>query len=600
MTKLVLTILLSVIIFGGWCQPPSFIDSLKNEISRNNITEIVRVNLILKLAYYTEEPIQKLAYAEEALQLCNQHNIEKYKALAYNYIGYAQNKLGNRLDGIDALIMSAQLNHEAGSLRDEATALISIGAIFMFDKDLLNAISYQKQGLKIFTQIKDTTFIAVTQLNIGETYRMFGMLDSAEYYYEVALANIEDLKNKKEKSVIDEFTIKGNLGMVHLNQNKIEQAKQEITEALDFFMDRNDAYRASIYQSELGKIYIIEGHFNEGEQLIMESLEMVEKSQLKDQIRDFNQQLATFYEDQEHYSKALKHYKLYKLYDDSLTNIENVRRLEQQQSKFQLAKKDEEITALNKINRLQRMLGILILAVSMVVIIFIFVLINSNRKIKAFNQQIIVQKQIVEQRESEKALLLRELNHRVKNNLQMVASLLSLHSRQLKGHPAAEALMAGKYRVEALTLIHQKLYRDDIDTKIDIKDYIEELTQNLVMNFDQDFELELFLIPFVMKIDKAIPLGLIINELVTNSLKYGKKEGEKPILKISIQEKSEFITLTIQDNGNGLPENFDFKQTQSFGLKLVHSLINQLAGKIDWTSDNGTCWRITLNTLKIT
>ena len=181
----------------------------------------------------------------------------------------------------------------------------------------------------------------------------------------------------------------------------------------------------------------------------------------------------------------------------------------------------------------------------------------------------------------------------------MVTSLLSLHARQLKGHPAAEALMAGKYRVEALTLIHQKLYRDDIDTKIDIKDYIEELSQNLVMNFGQQFHLELKLNSLIMKIDKAIPLGLIINELVTNSLKYGAIENAFPVLAIGINNEEQHVNITIEDNGRGLPDNFDFRKSDSFGLKLVHSLVKQLGGAIDCKSDKGTHWTLTLDKLKI-
>lgn len=181
----------------------------------------------------------------------------------------------------------------------------------------------------------------------------------------------------------------------------------------------------------------------------------------------------------------------------------------------------------------------------------------------------------------------------------MVASLLSLHARQLKDHPAAEALMAGKYRVEALTLIHQKLYRDDIDTMIDVKNYIEELTSNLVMHFGKDFKLELFLSPFVMKIDKAIPLGLIINELVTNSLKYGGLDNPTPLLQISILSKAENMVIGIKDNGMGLPADFDISQSKSFGLKLVQSLVRQLGGKLTWTTEGGTQWQLVLNKEKI-
>jgi two-component system, sensor histidine kinase PdtaS len=159
--------------------------------------------------------------------------------------------------------------------------------------------------------------------------------------------------------------------------------------------------------------------------------------------------------------------------------------------------------------------------------------------------------------------------------------------------------MAGRYRVEALTLIHQKLYRDDIDTRIDIKDYVEDLTKNLVLNFGPEFTLDLKLESFVMKIDKAIPLGLIINELITNSLKYGGQNNNSPTLEIVIKNNANTVELTIADNGQGLPAGFDLAQSKSFGLKLVNSLIKQLSGKLDYCAENGTCWKLELIKEKI-
>ena len=228
------------------------------------------------------------------------------------------------------------------------------------------------------------------------------------------------------------------------------------------------------------------------------------------------------------------------------------------------------------------------------------VLFRAYRNIKTSHIIISQQKQLVEQREVEKALLLKELNHRVKNNLQMVSSLLNLHARQLKDHPAADALMAGRYRVEALTLIHQKLYRDDVDTKIDIQNYIEDLSKNLVLNFGPEFTLDLKLVPLVLKIDKAIPLGLVMNELITNSLKYGGNENVAPELKIQIDNDSQDIVLiTVADNGKGLPPDFDLMKSKSFGLKLVNSLVKQLSGEISYRAVNGTCWTLKLSINKL-
>jgi two-component system, sensor histidine kinase PdtaS len=438
-------------------------------------------------------------------------------------------------------------------------------------------------------------------LNLGELIpECPGVADSALFYFQDALGLISQCKNGDRKIIDDcRFTIIGNMGIVHLQMGQLELAELELTEAKQFFKQTGDFYRKTVYRSELGKLYLLLGDTIKGTSLINESLETAITANLKEQIRDFSLQLSTLYEERGQIYPAFNLYKQYKLYDDSLKNVETIRLMEQQQSHFELTKKEEEIEVLNKINKLQRRLAFILSASIFMFIVLAAVLFIANRRIKSVNTELTQQKMLVEQREKEKALLLRELNHRVKNNLQMVSSLLNLHSRQLKDHPAAEALMAGRYRVEALTLIHQKLYRDDVDTKIDLKDYIEELSKNLVMNFGPDFILDLKLNPLVMKVDKAIPLGLIINELLTNSLKYGGKNNSNPRLSIGILIDNNDAIITIADNGQGLPADFDLAKSTSFGLKLVNSLVRQLGGSIACHSENGTSWALTLNKEKI-
>jgi two-component system, sensor histidine kinase PdtaS len=606
MRKLFFIGILIFLTTGGLAQQASgLIDSLKLELdslSRIGNHEKKITSTLLKLCYHQiANPIESYQYGQLALEKARANHFREYEAYANLYLAACENLLGNNLKSIDLAIQSAQLFHELNKPNEESYALIRIGNIFSSEGDIINALNYFKKAIKIFEGINDRVNIGAIQTNIGEAFRKLGQPDSALYYYNLSLNNIRAESNpgKQANLAVNEATTLGNIGMVYLEMGEYTLARDYITKADEYFTINADPYRKSVYQSELGKLAILEGNIEQGEAMINQSLLMAQSAQLKEQIRDFSLELSKFYEQQKLPFKALAFYKQYKYYDDSLKNIENVRRLEQQQSQFQLSRKDEEITTLNKINKLQRFLSLLLLAGTLIVVIFTFLAIRTNLKIRKFNKEITLQKQLVEEREKEKALLLKELNHRVKNNLQMVASLLNLHSRQLKGHPAAEALMAGKYRVEALTLIHQKLYRDDVDTKIDLKDYIEELAKNLVMNFNQDFRLELQLESFTMKIDKAIPLGLILNELITNSLKYGKPDQQEPMLSIAIHKKTEEVELTIEDNGKGLPENFDFKGAESFGLKLVHSLIRQLGGTITWSSKQGTKWILTLSIAKI-
>lgn len=606
MRKLII-LLIFVLNFGYLVTQASEItDSLLIKLEQvravgDNQKEEARLLLHLTYYYSYSNSNKAIQYGNECLELSRKLGNKNTEAQALSYIAAAEKELGNNVEAIEKYVEAANIFHELGNTHYVGHSYSSISKTYGNIGDKKNALFYYKKAHKILTALSDTLYTAAATGNMGEYHRLYGNIDSAIFYFTTANQQLETIKDGKKLESAKHYreTHIGNLGMIYLEKGDFQKAKAYLQEATAYFMLQGDTYRASVYQSELGKIAIQEGDEQEGLTLINISLEMAQNENLKEQIRDFNELLSSVYEEQQDYPKALFHYQQYKTYDDSIKNVENVRKMEQLQSDFQLSRKDEEISNLNKVNRLQRNIGILLMLGVIFVMVMVYFLYNANRRIKAYNQEITLQKELIEKREAEKALLLRELNHRVKNNLQMVASLLSLHARQLKGHPAADALMAGKYRVEALTLIHQKLYRDDVDTLIDIKDYIDELVKNLVMNFGPAFRLELALIPFIIKIDKAIPLGLILNELITNSLKYGQQENENPLLSLAIIQKEDDIVIRIQDNGKGLPEDFDFRNATSFGLKLVHSLIGQLKGTISWKSDNGTCWTITLNSLNL-
>lgn len=589
-------------ISGGFAQPSGLIDSLMCEINSQKLDEKEKTKLLLNICYQNfQDPNTALVFGKQALELAKEGGYKEFEAYANSYIGENEKFLGNRISSIKYFVESARIFRELGKYNLEANILISIAGLFIDERDFGNAINYYNQGLNIFQSCQDTFYVASTLINIGEAYRIFNNSDSAVYYYNQGIESMRSIKDETlfPKILKNEATVNGNLGMIYLQMGDVNKAKQNLLKAIKYFSSNFEALRTSVYQCEMGKLLIYEGKIDEGEDLIKKSLHIAKVAKLKEQIRDISFELSSFYENRNLPEKALFYHKQYKVYDDSLKNVENVRKMEKLQSQFHLNQKEEEIAVLNKINRLQRGLGYAMMGGAFILIIFFFVLFQSNRKIKLQNKKISEQNLIVEQREQEKALLLKELNHRVKNNLQMVASLLNLHSRQLKDHPAAEALMEGKYRVEALTLIHQKLYRDDVDTKINIKDYIEELVQNLVLNFGQKFKLSLNLESFAMKIDKAIPLGLIINELLTNSLKYGHENNDSPLLHVGVKKVHKKLIIIIKDNGSGLPSDFDIKMTESFGLKLVHSLVKQLGGVIEWKAENGTQWKLALDTLKI-
>jgi PAS domain S-box-containing protein len=200
----------------------------------------------------------------------------------------------------------------------------------------------------------------------------------------------------------------------------------------------------------------------------------------------------------------------------------------------------------------------------------------------------------------EKETLLKEIHHRVKNNLQIISSLLRLQSRQIRDRQALQLFTESQNRVQAMALIHEKLYRSSNLAKIDFEEYIKTLVEELFRGYDARKRS----ITFNANVDRvslaialAIPCGLIINELVTNCLKYAFGEAVGGQISISLQERvrDQFI-LTISDNGVGLPEDLNFRNTNSLGLQLVCRLTKQLEGTIELDRSQGTKFKIVFAT----
>ncbi len=192
----------------------------------------------------------------------------------------------------------------------------------------------------------------------------------------------------------------------------------------------------------------------------------------------------------------------------------------------------------------------------------------------------------------EKELLLREIHHRVKNNMQVISSLLSLQSDFIKNEEDRLLLKDSQNRIKSMALVHEKLYRSEDLDKIDFEGYIknlaDELFRSYVINPDK-IKLKLEVAGVYLKINNAIPCGLIINELVSNSLKYAFEDREEGEIKIKLRKVNNMIELFISDNGIGMPEDVDFRDTESLGLQLVTSLVeHQLQGEINLDNKNGT------------
>ncbi len=198
----------------------------------------------------------------------------------------------------------------------------------------------------------------------------------------------------------------------------------------------------------------------------------------------------------------------------------------------------------------------------------------------------------------EKSMLLKEIHHRVKNNLQIIASLLNLQSRYIRDEQTLAAIRESQNRVKAMALVHEKLYRAEDISHISLEDYVKFLANGLFQFYDaksRGIRFQLDIQAVSVDINTAIPLGLIINELISNSLKYAFPEGRKGTVSVTVRQEGLNLTVIYADDGIGIPAELDWKNTQSLGLRLVNTLVDQMDGTVELDRAGGTRFTMLLH-----
>ncbi|MEO8111077.1 MAG: sensor histidine kinase [Ginsengibacter sp.] len=236
----------------------------------------------------------------------------------------------------------------------------------------------------------------------------------------------------------------------------------------------------------------------------------------------------------------------------------------------------------------------LLLSGTMVLIalaVIIFVLYRKQR-----SKNLLIQKQ-----SDDLQMLMREIHHRVKNNLQVISSLLDLQSLTIKDRQASEAIKESRNRVYSMALIHQNLYKEENVIGIEMNDYINKLVQSLFQSYnsgENKIVLNTDIDPLLLDVDMVIPIGLVLNELISNSLKYAFNNTTSGTLHIGLKKYEDEMLLTVKDNGAGFPKGMNVFQSSSFGFKLVKAFAQKLKAKLEVYNDNGACILLHIKKIK--
>jgi two-component system, sensor histidine kinase PdtaS len=319
-----------------------------------------------------------------------------------------------------------------------------------------------------------------------------------------------------------------------------------------------------------------------------------------------------------------KYYNLYLNLRNQLYSQHSLTELAEMRVKYETDKMDQQISMLKKEREIQELLLkqrslMLFISVLMGLLILLIVVLiyrryrtkqkanlllteqkeqleTRNSELKIKNELISNQKTEIEKQIKEKEVLLRELHHRVKNNLQIIYSMLNIQTRQLNDPEAVAALRSSINRIWAMALIHHKLYLDKKLTQIKIDDYISDLASNIQDTFietNSNVNVIINVDELSLEADIAIPLGLIVNEMMINAMKHAFVNIDDPQLEISLKKNgADTLTLIVADNGIGLPKHFTLSGYGSFGMELINLLSQQLQGSLEVLNRRGTCFKL--------
>jgi two-component system, sensor histidine kinase PdtaS len=378
-----------------------------------------------------------------------------------------------------------------------------------------------------------------------------------------------------------------------------QKAEREYLRAITFALSiRPSLYRLKIYLP-LGALYVKMGQYSKALRYLGELVADSNKADftLKDK-RDV--QLLLFRADSARgdFVSAIRHYQLHKLLNDSIINDKRDRQEEQLKSRYEAEKKDNAINLLRENEKLAavrlhqtRFVKDIFIVGAIILLVLLGLLYNryllklrSNRLLQDQRDEINQAYARLEQLLNEKEWLVKEIHHRTKNNLQMIMSLIDVQSFHLEDKHAIIAFHNLSHRMRAIALIHQRLYQAEGVTLVNMKSYIpelvsyfnEEMQEEHGSNGNSSIRFELFIDDIQLDVSQSVPIGLILNEAVTNSMKHafgGRKMG---LITIRMKEEDDFIHLSIADNGRGLTNAPAIDQSKSMGFQLISRLSGQL------------------------
>ncbi|MEQ8546584.1 MAG: histidine kinase dimerization/phosphoacceptor domain -containing protein [Cyclobacteriaceae bacterium] len=563
------------------------------------------------LYYGYNGPIEKaIIFLQKAAILADSANDHSMAAICYSNLGFFCAQQGKFPEAIENMIASVNYRKKQ-NLPISSGLLVNIGATYVDAENYPEALSYLKQGVEKAANDGDQEIVSEAYWYIGETYVKMNQFDSA-------IANLDraqsiNLELQDSSLTYDYYTSKGEIFMKLLNPDSalvsFEKAKNILPEK-SFISKRANALQhlaeVHLTLSKGTDIY----HLQQAKSFAQQAYNTANNANL---IKNKSRAALILFRTLtalKPYDPASQYVEEYIAINDSLLSQERLAAVADMQARYESERKEMKISLLNDQNEIKAknleqaqalqgqqkiIIVLLTVGISGVILLLIWIYRFSLQKSKT-NKELSRKNEIISQQSEEKEILLKEIHHRVKNNLQIISSLLDLQRKGVKDETALTALDDGQTRVQAMALIHQKLYQNENLGSISFKQYAEQLCEMLSAIYVPNNNVNIILPTkdALLDIDTAIPVGLILNELISNAFKHAFINSVEGQLTLGLQEDQDGnYELTVKDSGPGIPDHFDIDNAKSLGLRLVKSLCKQLYGSSTYSYSNGAQFLIT-------
>jgi two-component system, sensor histidine kinase PdtaS len=529
-------------------------------------------------------------YLDKITARNNQTRLLEYKILIQEVKKHY--KKGERISANEKLVKAF------GLVQDDKSP--EVQAVYLFDKG-----SFGNRYKAFHTEISPTPFLASLKIykksNAPDKnqmmYKIYGELawyhnlkknvDSCDYYFDKQKAwlasynspyymyfyNAMRANNYSRRKMYDQA-----IGLLSENNQMAEKYKFTRSEIFIF-----NNYIGAVADIEFKKYDTAIQKINQG---LATALLMKGSSYIKDGY----EHLANVYLLKGDYKKAFEYKELFsgamnEIYGENLSKSlkENELQLDILKKDNQLAKSKQERTwYISLITLGGLLLGLLYRNYHLKQ--------QTNKKLEVLNEDLAHKNALLDKRNAENELLLKEIHHRVKNNLEVVSSLLALQSAKIEDPEIQDAMLASQNRVQSMGILHQKLYQSEHLAFIEMKHYFQNLCENILDSYNETerIKVNIDMNELELDVDTAVPVGLIVNELLTNSLKYAFPDGKKGEIQLALENLAgNLYQLKIKDNGIGKTPNTNTKGT-GFGTQLVDLLTRQIEGDLQEQNDNGT------------